>query len=839
MLAVLPRHQMLVAVLAATAGLAAAFATGTGAGLLLPVAALFLHADWRRSQLVFALLGIACAGSLVIAALGSQDWRTPALSVAAFSAVALCLGAMIVSRVAAIVLDHFERLLDAVSGKGKAPDTGQGPELVHPDDRSALAQAAARAFWSGIPQIVGYRQRQDDGSYRWAEFRADPGYRIGVAVDPMVSRPDEPWTTTEAFGETGDAVAAAKVIEKLHGAAFAFDASGRFTYATPIAQTSIAMTLEDLNRPLGGGAFVEGGDYGWKLGVHPDDYEGAAARLRHCLRTGEDYNYDYRVLRATGDYVWHRFAIRPTRADDGHLTGWYGIGFDIDVYKRTEAALRESEQQLRLIIDSVPAVIWSADSQLRPSYVSRRFTEVTGISLDDLVHPDGSRSFSLIHPEDWEATEQAISHSIATSEPYVITYRQVRADGSYRWTETRAEALRDEHGAIIQWYGVSVDIDDLVMAQEALTQRERALAQLVETLPAMIDCATPDGEPIFRSQQLSDFLGYRLEDLDAAGLRRLDRTLDTGVHPDDIAGVREMYARSLSTGEPYARKHRLRRFDGQYRWVETRAAAMRNADGVIVQWNVICLDIESEIQAQEDLRLAQESLAKAGQAASLAELSASIAHEVNQPLAAIVANSHACLRWLSVEPPNFERAKITAEHIIRDANSAAEVVSRIRALFKQSTDARRPISLANVLAEARSLVAEEAMRRDVRLDFIIAEDLPMIALDRIQIQQVLINLIRNGIEAMDGVAGRKRLSVRARRLEDAVEVDVSDEGPGIVSPDRIFDPFFTTKEQGMGMGLAICRSIVEAHGGRLWAENGDPAGATFTFTLPTQAGVVS
>src|SRR5690606_1353966 len=157
---------------------------------------------------------------------------------------------------------------------------------------------------------------------------------------------------------------------------------------------------------------------------------------------------------------------------------------------------------------------------------------------------------------------------------------------------------------------------------------------------------------------------------------------------DDLASVRENYARSLSTGEAYRMKHRLRRFDGEYRWVETRAAPMRSAEGAIVQWNVICLDIDGEVRAQEELRLAQQRLARASQAASLAELSASIAHEVNQPLAAVVANSHACHRWLIAEPPNLERAKITAERIIRDANSAADVVSRIRALFRDRKSTR-------------------------------------------------------------------------------------------------------------------------------------------------------
>jgi PAS domain S-box-containing protein len=374
-----------------------------------------------------------------------------------------------------------------------------------------------------------------------------------------------------------------------------------------------------------------------------------------------------------------------------------------------------------------------------------------------------------------------------------------------------------------------------MMAQEAVSESERSLRQLVETLPAMIDCATPDGEPIYRSQQLREFLGYELEELDEVGKSRLNGTLDAGVHPDDLAGVIEKYAHSLSSGEPYARRHRLRRFDGEYRWVETRAGPMRNAEGAIVQWNVICLDIDGEVRAQEELRLAQERLARASQAASLAELSASIAHEVNQPLAAVVANSHACQRWLTAEPPNIERAHRTVERIIRDANGAADVVSRIRALFRQSLETRSSTALGSVFAEVRDLMAEEAARRSVRMDVEVESGLPTVAVDRVQVQQVLINLIRNGMEAMDAVASDRVLRVYVRRVAEVVQTEISDRGRGVERPERVFEPFFTTKEHGMGMGLAICRSIIESHGGRLWSEKNDQPGATFIFTLPIEA----
>ncbi|WP_297009599.1 PAS domain-containing protein [Thalassospira sp.] len=704
---------------------------------------------------------------------------------------------------------------------------------IHPHDRPAATQASAYAFWTGVSQVMNFRVRQTDGRYRLTEYRMDPGYNVSVDVTPLVSGPDGRWSISDSIGETAEAIRAAKIIEALYGKAWAFDAAGHFTYVTPSAQVAIDMTLDDLNAPVRGGAFIDGGDIGWSRGVHPEDYDHAAAGLRHSLKTGDPWNVEYRMLRKNGEYVWHRIAARPTHDSQGRITGWYGTSIDIDVYKKTEAALVESKRKLQQLIDSVPALIWGLTPDGNPSYVNKRFVEVTGMSLEDITGPDKSPTVRvLLHPDDADEALDAIGRSLANGQPYIQRYRQRRADGTYHWTETRAEPLYDENGNILQWYGVSVDIHSLVLAQEALRESERMYRQLVETLPAMVDCASPDGEPMYRSRQLSRYLGYDLEDLNGKPL--LASTLEQSVHPDDLAGVKEHYGHCLSTGEPYARKHRLRRFDGEYRWMETRAAAMRNAEGSIVQWNVICLDIDGEIRAQEKLRLVQESLARASQAASLAELSASIAHEVNQPLAAIVANSHACHRWLTASPPNPERAKITAERIIRDANSAADVVSRIRSLFKQSVETRNAMALGSVVTEACDVIAEEAARRRVRMEIEIRDDLPAVLVDRVQIQQVLVNLIRNGMDAMNSVMDERILGVYARRAENMVQLEISDTGCGVQSSDKIFQPFFTTKERGMGMGLAICRSIVESHDGKLWVESNQPRGSRFIFTLPVE-----
>lgn len=575
---------------------------------------------------------------------------------------------------------------------------------VHPDDRKAIAQAEARAFCSGVPQVVSYRHREPGGGWRWREYRADPAYPASVDVAPLVHGPDDAWTLAASLGETGNAVRAAKIIEDIYGSAFAFDAEGRFTYATPMAQTSLAMTLDDFNAPLSGESFLDGGDLGWKNGVHPDDYEGAAAELRRCMRAGEPFNHEYRVLRASGDHVWHRFAIRPAWTGDGRVTGWYGTGFDIDVFRKTDDALRESERSLRELVETAPALIW---------------------------------------------------------------------------------------------------------------------------------CMTPAGEPIYFSRRLREFFGFDVAGKDRPGISRLQSILDAVIHPDDLDRVNERFAHSLRTGSAYALTHRQRRFDGAYRWVETRIAAMRGEDGAIVQWNGVCLDIEDQIRAQEELRQAQDKLARASEAASLAELSASIAHEVNQPLAAIMTNAQACRRWLAADPPNAERARTIIERVERNAQSAADVVSHIRALFSRTAGPRTLSALGPLVEEVRELLAEELAHRRIPLDIRLEQGLPPVPIDPVQIQQVLVNIVRNAIEAMADVpADRRSLCLEAVLAQDAVRFDIRDTGPGLAEPDRAFDAFFTTKVQGMGMGLAICRSIIEAHGGRLQAENGTPAGACFTFTLP-------
>ncbi|MCS0495303.1 PAS domain-containing protein [Ancylobacter sp. MQZ15Z-1] len=951
-------------------GLTVCWLTTTPFGLLAPLAGLCLYARGKALTLLNASLGTGIIFSAAVWGTHAKATLDVALMWTSMFAVALCIGAIVTSAATARADEGADGTASEHPNAATTPQvtdnhaiarsetTSSGPSLslIHSEDRDLAAHAAARAFWTGVPQVVRYRQLHGDGSYRWIETRSEPDYSISVDIDDVVTDREPPAEPTSYCDL--DVRQSAKVVESLFGNGWAFDAEGRWIYLHPFALNSLGVTLDDLN------AALEEGHTAWKRLLHPDDYDQIAAAWRHCLQTGDHFNVEFRFRRANGAYVWARTAARPTRDRDGGIIGWFGIALDIDVYKKTvtalrnrerelsqlvdmvpshlwrltpdgeptffnrrmidflgldvtdleesdgsrldafmrtihpddaagfketlkrclvagagfdqiyrlrradgayrwmssraeplrdqagrivqwhgvchdiddqmkaEEALRQSQRQLQQLIDTVPVMIWSTTDKGTPTYLNKRYIDVTGITLEGLFAADGSPApLAVTHPDDRAAATQVRTRAFETGGSYFVRYRQIRRDGSYRWTETRAEALRDDGGNILRWYGVAVDIDDMVTAQEKLRRSERELQQLIDALPIHIWSWTPDGKLAYVNKRYLEHLG-----LSQANFEDFAKVIRGLIHPDDSVAVELVAANCLKTGDPFTMRYRRRTPDGGYRWVEGRSEPLRDQDGTVVHWYHVSIDIDDAVRAQEELRLAYENLARQSQAASLAELSASIAHEVNQPLTAIVANSHACQRWLNGDTPNIERVQKIVERIIRDANSAADVVGRIRALFRQSTESRCRTSLESIVSKTRELLADEVLRRHVRLEVDSEEGLPPLTLDRVQIQQVLINLVRNGMDAMDTVGGDKVVGMQLRRAGDAIQIDIRDRGRGIAFPEKIFEPFFTTKEHGMGMGLAICRSIVESHGGRLWAENNEPRGAAFIFTLPIGPG---
>ncbi|MBB3445815.1 PAS domain-containing protein [Rhizobium sp. BK379] len=623
-------------------------------------------------------------------------------------------------------------------------------------------------------------------------------------------------------------------IEDIPGFGWSAYPDGRLRFLNPKALDFVGVTAEEMSRI----AKLDNHSW-WSLFVHPDDVEGCKQRWEHSLRTGEPIFEEQRVRRADGTYRWLRDSAIASRDEHGHITAWFATSVDIDDQRKAEAALRESREQLQQMIDTVPALIWCASPAGETSYINKPLMHWTGISLQG-NDPVDTRRFATaiidtIHPEDQTLFQESLSRAFKTGERFALKYRQRRCDGVYRWIDGKAEPLRDADGQIIQWYGVCLDIHDEMEAHEAARQREAELRLIVDTVPSLIWLMTPEGLPCYLNKRFSEWAGLNEGDIHSRTTEEVAAEAEL-VHPEDRAAVTEAFRHAIATGQPINHKGRLRHKDGQYRWMDSRVEPLRDENGKIIRWYGVNLDIDDEVRAQEALRQSDERLARALRAASMSELSVSIAHELNQPLQAVVANANAFRRWLSAEPPNLERALRSADWIVRDADAAAEVVSRIRALFGKTAYPRTTVDLNNLINDACELIADRLASNKVKLDVNLDPYLPSTSADHVQMEQVILNLIRNGIEAMQDIEPRARtLKIESRlRDGDTVEVEVSDLGTGIGDTEKIFEAFYTTKQDGMGMGLAICRSIIESHGGRLWAENGLRGGASITFSLPVR-----
>jgi PAS domain S-box-containing protein len=366
-------------------------------------------------------------------------------------------------------------------------------------------------------------------------------------------------------------------------------------------------------------------------------------------------------------------------------------------------------------------------------------------------------------------------------------------------------------------------------AEEAVHASERELRLLVDTFPGMVSVANAAGAHEYSNRRVTEFLGTELRDV---GYRH-------HLHPDDLMMVGDAWLRCTKASTPMDLTYRLRRHDGVHRWVRSRVEPLRDQHGRVVRWYALMVDVDDEKKAQEALRASQTELAHVTRVTTLGEVTATLAHEVNQPLAAIANNANACLGLLPSDARELDEVREALGDIVSDAERASAVVQRVRKLARRSVSERAPVELACIVAEVVALATNESAARGVTIRTEVPTDLPVVAGDRVELQQVLLNLVVNGMDAVNGANGVDRvLEIRGwHEVHDGrrtAAISVRDRGVGLedVELERLFEPFYTTKPQGMGMGLAIGRSIIEAHGGRLWAEANDGPGATFTFSLP-------
>jgi PAS domain S-box-containing protein len=373
-------------------------------------------------------------------------------------------------------------------------------------------------------------------------------------------------------------------------------------------------------------------------------------------------------------------------------------------------------------------------------------------------------------------------------------------------------------------------------AEDKLRDSERSLRQLTETIPQMLWSANPDGAIDYCNQRVLDYTGLRAEQVHGAGWMK-------SVHPDDIEKMAQAWAAAVSTDQPFQYEFRCRRAaDNAYRWCISSALPLRDPEGRISKWFGTVVDLHDWKEAQQVLQLTQMELARVSRLTTMGELAASIAHEVNQPLTAVTNNSNACLRLLTAGTLKPEVLRRALAEIVADGTRASAVVARIRGFIKKAPAEKNELDINEVIQEVLALAGRELLEHRVLVECQLTTALPLVLADRVQLQQVLLNLIMNAIEAMAQVTNRPRLLCMQSRVDESgdVLVAVRDSGHGLGSEaNRLFTPFFTTKANGMGMGLSISRSLVENHGGRLWAALNSPHGAVFYFTLPESGGSAS
>jgi PAS domain S-box-containing protein len=550
------------------------------------------------------------------------------------------------------------------------------------------------------------------------------------------------------------------------------------------------------------------------------------------------------------------------------LTSWVDRQFAAQTLELQEQKLQRSETELRQLIDVIPQQVFVFDSNWSPLFANRREREYTGLTLQEVQSKDAVAR--IFHPDDLKKLEVFRERMLSEGAPSEMEARIRGKDGQYRWFLIRDNPLRDEQERVLRWYGTRTDIEDRKRAEMLLAGEKRLLEMiargdsrqhildaaclLVEELASGSLCsillldpsanclrhgAAPslpktyteaiDGAVIGPSVGSCGTAAYRAETVIVSDIATDPLWADFR----DLASAHELRA-CWSTPVLSSARKVLGTFATYYREPRTPSSQEQNVIERITHLASIAIERE---KGEEVLRQAQADLAHVSRVTTMGELTASLAHEVNQPIAAAVTNANTCLRWLMRDEPDMEEARAAATRIVKDGTRAAEIVSRIRLLFKKGTPQHELIDVNEVIREMIVLLRGEATRYSISVRTELFDDLPQVMGDRVQLQQVLMNLMMNGIDAMKEVDGTRELAISSQQPEkEQVVVSVADTGVGLPPhlAEQIFNAFFTTKPHGTGMGLRISRSIVESHGGRLWAADNPPRGATFYFTLPTK-----
>jgi len=569
---------------------------------------------------------------------------------------------------------------------------------------------------------------------------------------------------------------------------------------------------------------------GWQGAIHPDDLERRAAKWGESVATGKAHENESRLRRSDGQYRWHLGRAVPLRDEDGNIVKWYGVATDIEDRKRAEEALQRSQFYTSEGQRVAHMGSWAFNAA-GFEYWSSELFRIHGLEPSGNP-PTVEEYLALVHPEDRAFMKQRITKMLDDHLAFDFTKRIVRPDGKIRYI--RSVGIPVTQGGTFQGFlGTGMDVTEQERLTEELRRSESHLAEAQKlTHTGSWAWRVPDLNAVEVSEEW-----YRIYGFDPAeGSPTWEEFLER-VHPEDRLKWKDMGERAIAEKADYDQEFRILLPNGKVKWIHAVGHPVLSAAGDLERFVGSSTDItelKSAEREREKLRQLEADLAHTNRVNTLGEMAASLAHEVKQPIAAAITSANSCIEWLSHEPPNLDRARAAAARIDKYGNRAAEIIDRIRSFYRKSPPQRELVDVNGIIHEMRTLLEGEAFRLSVAMRTDLSAELPKIMVDRVQLQQVFMNLMLNGIEAMKDSGGE--LTVKSELQDCQLQFSVSDMGVGLPAEktDQIFSAFFTTKPQGSGMGLAISRSIVESHGGRLWASANSGAGATFHFTLPIQ-----
>jgi PAS domain S-box-containing protein len=497
--------------------------------------------------------------------------------------------------------------------------------------------------------------------------------------------------------------------------------------------------------------------------------------------------------------------------------------------RRAERSLRESEERMKLAAGAAGLGMWQWDFASNKVWLDGRSLEK--LEAGENNESDYSRFLRMVHPEDRDSVEQALTRAFSGDGEYEQVHRRVLSDGQVRWIAARARVEFDAGHKPVRMRGVAMDITARKLAEEQARESERQFLLIANSAPVLIWTSGPDKLCTFFNQPWLEFRGRTMQ-------QELGDGWAEGVHPEDANDCMKIYQESFDARQPFTMEYRLLRHDGQYRWVSDHGVPRYDVQKAFLGYIGSCVDVTERKEAEAEAQRSQQELAHVGRVSTLGALAGSLAHELNQPLTAIVSSAEAAQRLIKNGPANDEDVTDALKDIVEQGQRAGEIIAGMRAMLKKDPGRMAIQDMNLVVREVLEMVRSDLVSRRVTPVLRLDPLLPPVKGHGVQLRQVLLNLVMNACDAMsDPQTARRQLMIESRRVKaNEVEVSVADSGPGF--PQEIllhaFEPFRTTKTKGLGLGLTICRSIITTHGGHLEATNNAQKGATLRFTLPAE-----